>query len=90
MIDKVIKETEAKSSKLVTDAQQEADNIILKAQQTAKELVAKAENEASDKWVSIVNQATEIANRTLELAGVEKPEEQKAKPKPKKHSDTKK
>jgi hypothetical protein len=53
-------------------------------------LVNKAESEASDKWVSIVNQATEIANRTLELAGVEVPAEEKPAAKPKKAPGAKK
>ena len=52
-------------------------SIIHEAEKTAHEMISKAEKEAGERWVNIVNQATEIANRTLDLAGVP-PEERPA------------
>ena len=57
----------------LTIAKEKAETTIRDAERKAIEIINKAENEAGEKWVSIVNQATEIANRTLELAGSDAP-----------------
>ena len=69
--EKVRKDAEAESAKLIADAQEKATQIICEAQQAATELTEKARVEAEAKWVSIVNEATEIANRLMRLSGAE-------------------
>jgi vacuolar-type H+-ATPase subunit H len=79
---------EAESTKLMTDARNNAKQILTEAEHHARELVEKAEAEAGEKWVSIVNQANEIANRTLDMAGVKDQAKPKSKQSPGKRPNT--
>ena len=88
--EKVRKDAEAESARLITDAQQKADQIIHEAEQTATKLIDKAKIEAGEKWVSIVNQATESANRLMRLTKAAHQTEQGSKQKQRKRSGTQK